>query len=87
MDTKIYPLPAGLHAIPAHLPDLCPDSEVDHNLLHPKPVSDEKNIWFFWHSGYMRMHPYTQRNICTLHQHFSQQGCMVHVLDHLPSML
>jgi hypothetical protein len=85
MDSQIYPLPAGLHTIPAHLLDLRPDSEVDHDLLHPKPVSDEKNIWFFWHSGYTHMHPYTQRNVRAWHRRFSQQGWTIRVLDRLPS--
>jgi len=80
-----YPLPAGLHIIPTHLLDLRPDSEIDHDLLHPKPISDEKNIWFFWHSGYMQMHPYTQRNIRAWHRRFSQQGWTIRVLDRLPS--
>ncbi|KIM77232.1 hypothetical protein PILCRDRAFT_825581 [Piloderma croceum F 1598] len=85
MDSQIYPLPAGLHAIPAHLLDLRPDSEVDHDLLHPKPVSDEKNIWFFWHTGYTHMYPYTQRNIRAWHRRFSKQGWTIRVLDRLPS--
>jgi hypothetical protein len=85
MDSQIYPLPAGLHAIPTHLLDLRPDSEVDHDLLHPKPVSDEKNIWFFWHTGYTHMHPYTRRNIRAWHRRFSQQCWTIRVLDCLPS--
>lgn len=85
MDSQSYPLPAGLHVIPTHLLDLRPDSDVDHDLLHPKPVTDEKNIWFFWHSGYTHMHPYTRRNIRAWHRRFSQQGWTIRVLDRLPS--
>ena len=85
MDSQIYPLPAGLHAIPTHLLDLRLDSEVDHDLLHPKPVSDEKNVWFFWHTGYTHMHPYTQRNIRAWHRRFSKQGWTIRILDRLPS--
>ena len=85
MDSQNYPLPAGVHIIPAHLLDLRSDAEVDHDLLHPKPVSDEKNIWFFWHSGYTHMHPYAQRNIRAWHRRFSQQGWTIRVLDRLPS--
>ena len=80
-----YPVPAGLHAIPNYLLDLRPDSEVDHDLLHPKPVSDEKNIWFFWHSGYTHIHPYSQRNIRAWHRRFSKQGWTIRVLDRIPS--
>jgi hypothetical protein len=81
-----YPLPAGLHVIPEHLLDLRPDSEIDHDLLHPKPISeaDEKNIWFFWHSGYRNMHPYSQRNIRAWHQRFSKLGWVIRVLDRQP---
>jgi hypothetical protein len=70
MDSQLYPLPAGLHAIPTHLLDLRPDSEVAHNLLHPKPFSDEKN---------------TRRNIRAWHRRFSPQGWTIRVLDRLPS--
>ena len=82
---NFYPVPAGLHAIPNYLLDLRPDSEVDHDLLHPKPVSDEKNIWFFWHSGYTHIHPYSQRNIRAWHRRFSKQGWTIRVLDRIPS--
>ena len=85
MDSQIYPVPTGLHAIPNYLLDLRPDSEVDHDLLHPKPVSDEKNIWFFWHTGYTNVHPYSQRNIRAWHRRFSKQGWTIRVLDRIPS--
>ncbi|MCJ1389463.1 hypothetical protein MMC18_002320 [Xylographa bjoerkii] len=85
MDSQMYPLPAGVHAIPTHLLDLRPDAEVDHDLLHPKPVSDEKNVWFFWHAGFTHMHPYTRRNIRAWHRRFSKQGWTIRVLDRLPS--
>ena len=85
MGSQPYPLPPGLHIIPTHLLDLRPDAEVDHDLLHPKPVSDEKNIWFFWHSGFTHMHPYTQRNIRAWHRRFSHHGWTIRVLDRIPS--
>ncbi|KAL8830935.1 MAG: hypothetical protein Q9170_005509 [Blastenia crenularia] len=74
-------MPTGLHAIPHNLLDLRPDPEVDHDLLHPSPVSNEKNIWFFWHAGYAKMHPYTQRNIRAWHRRFSKQGWKIRVLN------
>jgi hypothetical protein len=85
MDPHTYPLPHGLNRIPSHLLDLRADSEVDHDLLHPTPVSGVKNIWFFWHSGYTQMHPYTQRNIRSWHRRFSKLGWTIRVLDRLPS--
>jgi hypothetical protein len=80
-----YPIPPGLHPIPTNLLDLRPDSEIDHDLLHPKPISNEKNIWFFWHTGYTNMHPYAQRNIRAWHRRFFPQGWSIRVLDRLPS--
>ncbi|KAL8894789.1 MAG: hypothetical protein Q9192_004049 [Flavoplaca navasiana] len=78
MDHQIYnkySIPEGLHPIPTHLLDLCPDAETDHDLLHPPPISNsEKNIWFFWHSGFKSMHGYTQRNIRAWHRRFSKLG-------------
>ena len=86
MESNDYPVPPGVHAIPTHLLDLRPDTEVNHDLLHPKPISSsEKNIWFFWHSGFATMHPYTQRNIRAWHRRFSKQGWVVRVLDRQPS--
>jgi hypothetical protein len=85
METQTYRIPTGVHAIPKHLLDLRPDSEVDHDLLHPKPITDEKNVWFFWHSGFTNMHPYTQRNIRAWHRRFSPRGWTIHVMDRLPS--
>lgn len=78
-----YQIPEGVHAIPSAFLDLRPDSGVDHDLLHPQPVSSEKNIWFFWHSGFANMHPYTQRNIRAWHRRFSKQGWAVRVMDRL----
>ena len=84
MSSQEYPIPRGVHAIPTHLLDLRSDSEIDHDLLHPKPITNAKNIWFFWHSGYARMHSYTQRNIRAWHRRFSPTGWTIRVLDRLP---
>ncbi|RDW68116.1 hypothetical protein BP6252_09512 [Coleophoma cylindrospora] len=85
MDSHPYLLPEGVHAIPAHLLDLRPDADIDHDLLHPRPVVDEKNVWFFWDTGYAKMHPYTQRNIRAWHRRLSKQGWVVRVIDCAPS--
>jgi len=83
MQTQPYPVPTGVHVIPNHLLDLRSDSEIDHDLLYPRPVSGEKNAWFFWHTGYANMHPYTQRNIRAWHRRLSLRGWIVRVLDRL----
>lgn len=79
-----YSIPAGLSPIPEEQLDLRPDVEVDHDLLHPRPVSDEKNVWLFWDTGFAQMHGYSQRNVRTWHRRFSRQGWVVRVLDRVP---
>ncbi|RAK72656.1 glycosyltransferase [Aspergillus fijiensis CBS 313.89] len=78
---NLYTPPVGMHAIPHHLLDLRDDSQIDHDIIHAKPVSDEKNIWFFWTSGYTNMHPYTRRNVRAWHRRFSKLGWTIRVLD------
>jgi hypothetical protein len=79
-----YDIPAGVHPIPDELLDLRPDSEIDHDILHTKPVSSEKNVWFFWHSGFSNMHGYTQRNVRAWHRKLSKLGWTIRVIDRLP---
>lgn len=79
-----YHIPKGVHAIPDELLDLRPDSEIDHNLLQPKPVSSEKNVWFYWHSGFSNMHGYTQRNVRAWHRKLCKHGWTIRVVDRLP---
>ncbi|KAM3078775.1 hypothetical protein ACMFMF_003706 [Clarireedia jacksonii] len=85
MTMDVYPLPAGVHAIPHDLLDLRPDAEIDQVLLNPKLVACEKNIWFFWHNGFTHMHPYTKRNIRAWHRRFSKSGWIIRVLDRVPT--
>ena len=81
MNSQSYQIPPGLHAVAAHLLDTRSDAEVDSDLLHPPPVRDEKNVWFFWDSGYQTMHAYTKRNIRAWHRRLSKKGWVVRVLD------
>ncbi|RAL06563.1 glycosyltransferase [Aspergillus homomorphus CBS 101889] len=78
---QLYPIPAGMHAIPPNLLDIRDDSQIDYDILHPRPVTDEKNIWFFWTSGFQNMHPYTQRNVRAWHRRLSKLGWAIRVLD------
>lgn len=80
-------MPTGLYAIPHDRLDLRPDLEVDQDILHPKLVTDEKNIWFFWHSGFLNMHPCSQRTVRTWHRRFSKAGWIVRVIDRQPFSL
>lgn len=79
-----YQIPEGVHAIPHELLDMRPDSEIDRDLLNPKAISGEKNVWFFWHSGFSNMHGYTQRNVRAWHRKLSKLGWTIRVLDREP---
>lgn len=80
-----YPIPAGCSTIPESLLDLRPDSEIDQTILNPPPVvTSEKNIWFFWHTGFENMHPYTQRTIRAYQRRFSKVGWTIRVINRLP---
>lgn len=79
-----YPMPSGVHVIPPNLLDLRPDDEIDHDLLHPPPVKDEKNIWFYWHTGFDTAYPYIKRNVRTWYRRFVKQGWAIRVLDRRP---
>lgn len=74
-------IPSEMHAIPNELLDLRSDADIDAELLHPHPITGVKNIWFFWHSGYANMHPYTQRNVRAWHRRFTKQGWTVRIVD------
>jgi hypothetical protein len=78
-------MPEGVYRVAPEKLDLRPDSEIDQDLLNPKPVTEsDKNIWFFWHKGFKHMHPYTQRSIRAWHRRFSKQGWVVRVMDREP---
>ncbi|KAI0901233.1 hypothetical protein F4806DRAFT_492122 [Annulohypoxylon nitens] len=88
MDNRMdYPLPRGVHIIPKDLLDTRPDAEIDETITHPPPVTSEKNVWFFWHTGYSTMHPYTQRNVRAWHRRLSKLGWVIRVLDRVPGSL
>lgn len=79
-----YPIPEGAHAIQHGQLDLRPDDEVDRDLTDPKSITNEKNIFFFWHAGFSNMHGYTRRNIRAWHRRFSRSGWVIRVLDRVP---
>lgn len=83
MDPPEQLLPEGVRKIPRELLDLRPDADLDRELVQPKlPVVGDKNVWFFWHQGYARMHPYTQRNVRAWYRRFSKLGWTVRVVDY-----
>ncbi|KAI0525383.1 hypothetical protein F5B22DRAFT_336633 [Xylaria bambusicola] len=78
-----YPIPAGCHAIPAEELDLRSDAEIDQSLANPRPISTDyqKNIFFFWHSGYEFMHPYTKRNVRAHYRRLAKFGWNIYVIN------
>ncbi|TDZ16440.1 putative glycosyl transferase FCK3 [Colletotrichum orbiculare MAFF 240422] len=76
-----YPIPKGLSPIPLDELDLRPDAEVDGIINNPPPVSSNKNIWFFWNTGYDNAYPYAQRNVRAWHRRLSRKGWVVRVVD------
>ncbi|EGX88950.1 capsule polysaccharide biosynthesis protein, putative [Cordyceps militaris CM01] len=79
-----YKVPAGLEAIPLHLLDLRPDSAIDHELTQHSPVTDDKNVWFYWHNGYQNMYPAARRTVRTYHRRLAKLGWTVRVVDRAP---
>lgn len=86
MESFDYPMPLGVHAIPQSELDLRPDAEIDALLLNPTPVPEghEKNVWFFWDSGYAAMPPYAKRTVRTYHRRLAARGWTTRVLDVAP---
>lgn len=81
MEDYPYTMPPGLRPIPAADLDLRSDTDIDHDLAHPPPVRNDKNLWFFWHAGFGAMHTYAQRNVRTWHRRFARRGWVVRVVD------
>lgn len=85
MTSFTYPVPKGVHAIPLAQLDTRPYAEIDRAILNPPPLSDSiKNAWFFWHTGYTHMHPYTRRNVRAWYRRLTPLGWSIRVLDLQP---
>ncbi|KAK3989098.1 hypothetical protein QBC44DRAFT_328377 [Cladorrhinum sp. PSN332] len=84
-----YPLPPKVHPIPSRLLDLRPASEIDTLLLNPPHPSQspdsEKNIWFYWHTGYSTLPPHHRRTIHAYHRRLSPLGWTIRVVDRAPN--
>ncbi|KAI2636617.1 capsular polysaccharide synthesis protein-domain-containing protein [Xylaria nigripes] len=76
-------LPPGLKAIESHKLDLRSDEEIATWLQKPHPITSEKNVWAFWHSGYANMKPWVRRNIINWVRRLGSDWT-VHLLDHVP---
>ncbi|KAH8901219.1 glycosyltransferase [Thozetella sp. PMI_491] len=56
-----YSPPEGLTVIPG--PDPRTDDEIVSVLATHQPVTSDKNVWAFWHSGWEGLRPWSQRNV------------------------
>ncbi|KAL6693370.1 hypothetical protein J3F84DRAFT_396292 [Trichoderma pleuroticola] len=56
-------LPNGIKHISSEKIDHRTDEEIAASLQKRHPVTSDKNIWGFWHTGFAQMRPWSQRNV------------------------
>ncbi|KAI1080063.1 capsular polysaccharide synthesis protein-domain-containing protein [Whalleya microplaca] len=76
-------VPPGLKLIPPEKLDLRSDDEITAQLKKRHPVTSDKNVWAFWHSGFSQMTPWVQRNIINWVRRLGPDWT-VHLLDVVP---
>ncbi|KAI2464667.1 capsular polysaccharide synthesis protein-domain-containing protein [Annulohypoxylon bovei var. microspora] len=80
MDTSNAGVPPGLKLIPTERLDARTDEEIAVWLQTRHPVTSDKNVWAFWHTGYTHMPPWVQRNIINWVRRLGPDWT-VHLLD------
>ncbi|KAL7931794.1 hypothetical protein V8C35DRAFT_309539 [Trichoderma chlorosporum] len=73
-------LPNGLVHISPEKLDLRTDEEIAAWLQKRHPVTSEKNVWGFWHTGFAQMRPWTQRNVINWVRRLGPEWT-VHIVD------
>ncbi|KAJ4292414.1 hypothetical protein N0V90_009076 [Kalmusia sp. IMI 367209] len=73
-----YSPPDGLTGNPEL--DLPSDAEIISALTSHQPVTSDKNVWAFWHSGWENLQPWCQRNVISWVRRLGPQWT-VRVLD------
>ncbi|KAI1437060.1 capsular polysaccharide synthesis protein-domain-containing protein [Xylaria sp. CBS 124048] len=76
-------VPSGLKVIDPSKLDLRSDEEIAAWLQEPHPITSEKNVWAFWHTGYANMRPWVRRNIFNWVRRLGSDWT-VHLLDKVP---
>lgn len=76
-------LPPGCALIPAEQLDLRSDEEITAHILTRRPITSEKNVWAFWHSGFSQMPAWVRRNVINWVRRLGPSWS-VHVLDCVP---
>ncbi|KAI1453321.1 capsular polysaccharide synthesis protein-domain-containing protein [Annulohypoxylon moriforme] len=79
-DTSSIGVPPGLKLIPTERLDPRSDDEIAVWLQTRHPVTSDKNVWAFWHTGYTNMPPWVQRNIINWVRRLGPDWT-VHLLD------
>ncbi|KAI2609891.1 uncharacterized protein GGS25DRAFT_530892 [Hypoxylon fragiforme] len=79
-DTSKIGVPPGLRLAAPEALDLRSDDEIAAWLQKRHAITSDRNIWAFWHSGYSRMPPWTQRNIINWVRKLGPRWT-VHLLD------
>ncbi|KAI0017946.1 capsular polysaccharide synthesis protein-domain-containing protein [Xylariomycetidae sp. FL0641] len=76
-------LPRGVSLIPTERLDPRSDAEIASWIQTRHPVTSQRNVWAFWHSGYSQMPPWVQRNVIGWVRRLGPEWT-VHLLDRVP---
>ena len=76
-------MPPGLKLVSAGRLDLRSDEEISEWLQRCHPVTSNKNVWAYWHTGFAKMAPWVQRNIINWVRRLGPEWT-VHLLDNVP---
>lgn len=80
-----YLCPPGCRPIHETDLDLRSISAIEQAIQSPLPLTNDKNIWFFWHSGYSSLPQYLVRNIHAYHRRLAPHGWVIRVVNADPS--
>lgn len=75
--------PPGLRLIDPDKLDRRSDAEIAAWLQQPHPITSDKNVWAFWHSGWANLTPWVQRNLISWVRRLGPSWT-VHLLDRVP---
>ncbi|KFZ07597.1 hypothetical protein V501_06305 [Pseudogymnoascus sp. VKM F-4519 (FW-2642)] len=74
---------SDLVLVPSSRLDIRSDQEITAWLQTPHPITSDKNVWAFWHSGFSQMSPWVQRNVINWVRRLGPEWT-VHILDRVP---
>jgi hypothetical protein len=78
------PDPENVDSVPEQTLDTRSDCEIIHQLRSfQEPTESNKNVWGYWHTGFDRMPPWTQRNVIQWARQFGPSWT-VRIVDSVP---